>query len=263
MLVADTGTDRGKKRTVQKDGGRRFRIVMITAVVLVACLYSVWNYLNDYYEATEIAVEAMKGNDAVAVEETEDFYSFLPEAEERNGEGIIFYPGGRVEESAYGPLMLKLAECGYEVYLMRMPARLAVFKPSAADAVIEEKGQDRRWILMGHSLGGAMAANYAASHSEKVSTLVLLAAYGTKDLADSGISVISLYGSEDGVMNRDKYEKNRGRLPEDTAEYVIDGGNHGGFGYYGEQKGDKPATISRDEQQETVVDVLFALRGLQ
>ncbi len=261
MLVADITADRGKKRTAHKDGGRRFCIVMITAVVLVAGLYFVWSYLNNYYEATEIAAEAMKGNDAVAVEETEDFYSFLPKEEDRNGEGIIFYPGGRVEESAYGPLMLKLAECGYEVYLMRMPARLAVFKPSAADAVAD--GQDRRWILMGHSLGGAMAANYAASHSEKVSTLVLLAAYGTRDLSDSGISVISLYGSEDGVMNRDKYEKNRGKLPEDAAEDVIDGGNHGGFGYYGEQKGDNPAGISRDEQQETVVDVLYSLTGQQ
>ena len=195
------------------------------------------------------------------------------------GEGIIFYPGGKVEESAYAPLLLRLAENGFEVYLMRMPARLAVLKPGAADAVIygdeaassetegsaapEVSGQQegRRWILMGHSLGGAMAASYAAGHSDVISALVLLASYSTADLSDSGITVLSLYGSEDGVMNRDKYEKNRAKLPEDALECVIDGGNHAGFGFYGEQDGDHPAAISRDEQQEVVVDALFAVLG--
>lgn len=101
-----------------------------------------------------------------------------------------------------------------------------------------------------------MAAGYAAKHSGQVSMLVLLAAYSTADLSDTDIAVLSLYGSEDGVMNRDKYEKNRTNLPEDAVESVIDGGNHAGFAFYGEQKGDGPAAISREEQQEAVADAL-------
>lgn len=38
--------------------------------------------------------------------------------------------------------------------------------------------------------------------------------------------VLSVYGSEDGVLNMGKYESNRGNLPETTAEILIPGGNH-------------------------------------
>ena len=76
------------------------------------------------------------------------------------------------------------------------------------------------------------------------------------DLSEGGSTVLSIYGSEDGVLNREKYEKNRVNLPEDAIEYVIDGGNHSGFGYYGQQKGDHVAGISPKEQQEAVVDAL-------
>lgn len=263
-------------RTV--DAGKRMWRIMAAVFVVVAFTFAVMSYVNHYYEATEIAEQAMKGNSRVEVVESDDYYLFLPDEEERTGDGIIFYPGGKVEERAYAPLMLSLAECGYEVYLMRMPARLAVLRPNAADLVIgrvpeaAEPSTDstaetdsagagqpegkRRWILMGHSLGGAMAANYAGKHSDEVSLLVLLAAYSTADLSDTGIDVLSFYGSEDGVLNREKYDKNRAKLPKDTAESVIDGGNHAGFGFYGEQKGDGPALISREEQQEAVVDAL-------
>lgn len=297
----------GKRAAKQTSAGKRFCIFMIIAALVVAAVFACTQYINNYYEATGIADEAMRGSSRVSVIESEDYYLFLPvegapldkkessgalteadsdaverlsaaESEER--QGIIFYPGGKVEETAYAPLMVRLAECGYEVYLMRMPARLAVLKPSAADIVIDHaaveagsedvdgadmadliigQDSDRQWILMGHSLGGAMAASYAAKHSDRVSALVLLAAYSTADLSDSGIRVLSMYGSEDGVMNRDKYQENRENLPEEAEEIIIDGGNHAGFAFYGEQKGDRPAAISGEEQQETVVDAVSHL----
>ena len=235
------------------------RRIMVIVVLMVACGCAVKGYIGNYYEATEIAHEALRGTGNVTVTQTDDYYLFqsanTPKVQE-DEKGIIFYPGGKVEETAYAPLMAELAECGYEVYLMRMPARLAVLKPNAADPVIEEREDIRQWTLMGHSLGGAMAADYAAEHNDCVSELVLLAAYSTVDLSECGITVLSIYGSEDGVLNREKYEKNRANLPENAMEYVIDGGNHSGFGYYGQQKGDHVAGISPKEQQEAVVDAL-------
>ena len=68
------------------------------------------------------------------------------------------------------------------------------------------------------------------------------------DLRDSGLRVLSVYGSEDGVLNMEKYREDRAMLPEDTAETVIPGGNHAGFGSYGAQKGDGSAAISQEEQ---------------
>ena len=93
-----------------------------------------------------------------------------------------------------------------------------------------------------------MAASYGAKHPEKLQGLILLAAYSTADLTDSGLDVLSIYGSEDGVLNMEKYESNRGNLPEATVEIVIPGGNHARFGSYGPQDGDGKAGISASEQ---------------
>ena len=71
----------------------------------------------------------------------------------------------------------------------------------------------------------------------------------TADLTDSGLRVYAAYGSEDGVLNREKYEADRTNLPQDTTETVIDGGCHAGFGIYGAQKGDGAPVISGNSRQ--------------
>jgi DNA-directed RNA polymerase omega subunit len=43
-------------------------------------------------------------------------------------------------------------------------------------------------------------------------------------------------------------------LPPGTRFIPIEGGNHAQFGWYGDQNGDNPATISRAEQQKLTVD---------
>ena len=85
----------------------------------------------------------------------------------------------------------------------------------------------------------------------------------TADLTDSGLRVYAAYGSEDGVLNREKYEADRINLPQDTAETVIGGGCHAGFGSYGVQKGDSAPVISAEEQQQQTADALAAWMNLQ
>ncbi|MCM1234672.1 MAG: alpha/beta hydrolase [Ruminococcus flavefaciens] len=89
-----------------------------------------------------------------------------------------------------------------------------------------------------------MAASYAANHAEELDGLVLLAAYSTEDLTQSDLAVCSIYDPEDGVLNKEKYDANRGNLPNDTVELVIDGGCHAGCGCYGLQYGDGAPWIS-------------------
>ena len=87
--------------------------------------------------------------------------------------------------------------------------------------------------------------------------MVLWAAYSTQDLTDSGLAVLSVYGSEDGVLDREKYEQYRPNLPADAVEIVIDGGCHAGFGHYGAQDGDGIPAISSDEQIVRTVDEIL------
>ena len=93
-----------------------------------------------------------------------------------------------------------------------------------------------------------MIASHISDKDEVYSGLVLLGSYSTADLSGLNISVLSLYGSEDGVMNREKYEENKVNLPSGFTEIIIEGGCHAYFGMYGEQDGDGEPALTPAEQ---------------
>ena len=140
--------------------------------------------------------------------------------------------------------------------LVKMPFNLAVFDINAADGIIEKYPDIENWYIGGHSLGGSMAASYIADKEEDYRGLVLLGSYSTTDLSDSSLDVISVYGSEDMVLDKNKYEENIKNLPDDYKEAVIEGGCHAYFGMYGEQKGDGTAAISNEDQIEETVKAI-------
>ncbi len=139
-----------------------------------------------------------------------------------------------------------------------MPCNLAVFNVNGADGIQEQFPDVERWYMGGHSLGGAMAASYAAGHVDELDGLVLLAAYSTQNLAGSSLDVLSVYGSEDGVLDMEKYEQCRSNLPAGTSEVVVDGGCHAQFGSYGPQEGDGAPIISGEEQIRQTVEAIAA-----
>lgn len=232
------------------------RIYWILMVLfLLAAGFLLW-YANDYYRATAAAKEALVSDTQVTVQEGDPLV-FLPEDEPAET-GIIFYPGGKVEEEAYAPLARELAEKGYVVFVPEMPLKLAVLDQGAADAIIADYPAIEEWYVGGHSLGGAMAASYAGAHASDLAGLILLGAYSTVDLSETELAVLSLYGSEDGIVNRERLAENAALMPEQYWEVELAGGNHGQFGSYGEQAGDPPATISPEEQVEETVTTIDA-----
>lgn len=138
-----------------------------------------------------------------------------------------------------------------------MPCNLAILGQNKAEKIITTY-EYKTWYLSGHSLGGAMAASFVASSPDYVEGLVLLAAYPTAEL-DDNIQVISIYGSEDGVLNMEKLEEGRSYMPSAYTEICIEGGNHAWFGYYGEQEGDGTAEITKEEQQKQTVEAILEM----
>jgi hypothetical protein len=175
--------------------------------------------------------------------------------------GFIFYPGGRVDYRAYAPAARQIAARGYLVIIVRMPLNLAVLDSNAAERVMAAYPAVQHWVIGGHSLGGAMAANFANTHPGAVQGLALWAAYPASgdDLSHSGLRVVSISGSRDGLATREKIEASRQLLPADTTWISITGGNHAQFGWYGDQAGDNPASISRSAQQDQIVAATLAL----
>ena len=228
-------------------------ICLFVAAIMVS---SFLIYTEMYYHADEEAVAALISDDTVKVSQTGYGWFFDgPSAENV----LVFYPGAKVEETAYAPLLHRLSSKGVDVCLVKMPLRFAFFGANKADEVAEMQNYPNRYIG-GHSLGGAIAASYAAEHGDDLEGVILLAAYSTKPL-DSDLKLLNVYGSEDGVVNMDKIIEGRNFAPEQYNESVIQGGNHAQFGNYGNQKRDGEASISSDTQQaQTVEAILHSIR---
>lgn len=230
------------------------KVLIIIAAVLLVCFIACAVYVSDYYRAEETAVLISEG----AYELSEDVLVFEPESARA---GFIFYPGGKVEYTAYAPLMNACKEQGILCVLVKMPLNLAVLDINAANGITEQFPHVESWYIGGHSLGGSMAAGFLAENLTEFDGLILLGSYSTYDLSGAGVSVLSVYGSEDMVLNREKYEEYRQNLPADFTELVIDGGCHAYFGVYGPQDGDGTPEISNEEQISLTAEAIAAFVG--
>ena len=231
--------------------------LIAVAVVLLCAALAMLIYVGDYYHADDLALETLlHPAGGVTITESKNRIVFVPEHPEA---GLIFYPGGKVQYESYAPLMERCAEQGLLCVLLHMPGNLAVLDMDAAEGIPEEFPEITRWYIGGHSLGGAMAAAYVKDHADVYRGLILLAAYATDDLTDSELQVLSLYGTEDGILNLEKYAEGKARLPKGFTEIQIEGGCHAFFGSYGMQQGDGVPTISNEEQIEQTAEAIAAM----
>jgi predicted esterase len=230
---------------------RYFWIGLFVVIFLVVGGYLIWaaNGLGP----GEQAMAALEADSEVSVQEG-DFIEFKP-TNVNPETGFIFYPGGRVDYRSYAPPLREIAAQGYLVVLVPAPLNLMFFDIDAADPVFTQYSSISHWAVGGHSLGGAMAANYLYSNPGLADGLILWASYPgeSNDLSDSDLEVLSIYGTLD-MAGIDKFDDSRTLLPADTTWVVIEGGNHAQFGDYGFQPGDNVATISAAEQQAQIVE---------
>ena len=265
------------------------RIVGIIVAILLAVSIVGYLYLSDYYHADQkalsylvpsaenVSADSTNARNTAAETGTSDRSDTetMAAGEEPSDRGsvmiseidkglfldgpgtenaLIFYPGGKVEYTAYLPLLHRIASEGLDCFLTAMPGNLAILDMDRADDIMASYSYDH-WYLGGHSLGGAVAAMYAAKAEVPPEGLFLLAAYPTKQLPD--IRVLELYGSEDQVLNREKLEKTAKYLPADATVMEIPGGNHAQFGDYGMQDGDGMASIPAEVQQEITKEMIL------
>ncbi|OKQ00165.1 alpha/beta hydrolase [Paenibacillus sp. P46E] len=238
------------------------RVLLGILIILVAAGIWVWRYLTPY--TPDIRAEnALISAGGVNVEQNDNWISFEPSV--TLGTAVIFYPGALVKAEAYAPLAQKIAAAGHPFYIAKMPLNLAVIKSDAAEEIIRVHPK-LSFVLGGHSLGGVMASRFAAEHADQLKGVYFLASYPDEkgSLKDTTLSVLSVLGTEDQVVDQASYNKGRSYLPSNTVYYSVKGGNHAQFGSYGKQKGDGEATISEDEQQtltaRSVLDWLGNLR---
>lgn len=243
----------GYTHSMNKRNKRRIFQIIGLAIFAISLLgfAAFMRYVQEYSPATESALTFVEGK-------TEDhiIQSMIYEPPTPTTTGFIFYPGGKVDALAYAPVAQGIADQGYFVVVPRMPLNLAVFDMNRAADIIEAHPEITEWAIGGHSLGGAMAAQYMSQPRETISGLILYASYpaDTIDLSQrTDIDVLSLYGTEDGLATPQKVDETTGLLPNSAEIIPIVGGNHAQFGDYGTQGGDGTATISMTEQHQIII----------
>ena len=237
-----------------KNKSKALKVTVAGLLALAVIIGAALVYVGDYYHADEGAVAVFGAEENITVSVIDGNVIFAPKNATR---GFIFYPGGKVEHHAYEPLLAELAREGVLCVIVKMPFNLAVLDINAADGIQAQYPDVEKWYLGGHSLGGSMAASYLKKNAADYEGLILLGSYSTTDLSATDLDVISIYGSEDKVLNREKYEENKANLPADFTETVIEGGCHAYFGMYGTQDGDGTPTISNSEQISVSADAIL------
>ena len=209
-------------------------------------------YFSFGYEALPSAGKYLESGENVRVVKKDGHILFDGNG---NDELLIFYPGAKVEYTAYSPLLYRIAEKGIDCCAVDMPFDFAIFGAEKAGEVMASY-QYNSYILAGHSLGGVMAADFCAKNSEKVRGAIMLASYPSGKLAEDTDALI-IYGSCDEVFEKGRLDESRKNLPADAEVMIIEGANHAGFGDYGEQSGDGRAEISPDEQKDIAAGMIY------
>ena len=234
----------------------RFAVVGLASIVIAGVLGMLVWARTGTYPARIVALSALESSNRVTI--TQDkLIAFTPV--EKMETGLIFYPGGLVEPTAYAPILRKIAEKGVLVIIAPMPLNLAILDTGAANTVIDDYPQISTWIIAGHSLGGASAAIFAKDNPTRIDALALWDSYppNSADLSDNTISVISIFGTTNSLPNTKNFDDKRHLLPADTVFVGLEGANHAQFGDYGPQKGDVVASISLAEQHENVAEIML------
>ena len=199
------------------------------------------------------AEDSLKNSEDVVVDD-DPWLTFTPVDEPTTG--LILYPGARVHPVAYAPAARAIAEEGYLTVIVPMPLNMAVLSPNRAEEVIDAHPEIETWAIGGHSLGGAMAAQFANTHRNDIRGVILWAAYPgvNTSLRNGGQMVQVVYGTGDCISTPDEILATRARLPEEVDLIPIEGGNHLQFGWYEGQIGSCIPSINLEDQQAIAVE---------
>ncbi len=240
--------------TKNKKGGKVKKILLGILAFLLAAIIAVFAICMIPMKTQEIDANFFESDGNITVSELSgNITAFAPE---NPSAGLIFYQGARVDAKAYAPLMRALAGKGILTVLIDCPFNLAFFNMNAPDGIQKEFPQVKSWYIGGHSMGAEVAGEYLNKHPDEYDGLALFAGFVTNDFSKTDLNVMSVYGENDGVLTGGAYDECLSHLPQDFREYVIPGGNHSGFAYYGPQKGDNEAEISKDEQIELTAEFI-------
>ncbi|MFC4138865.1 MULTISPECIES: alpha/beta hydrolase [unclassified Microbacterium] len=237
----------------EKRGRRVLRWVLWSLLALLVLIVGgtlIWSQVGVMAAEPGPLAEAEQ-NPGLTIDDAAPEGIVLSPADGGSDVGLVFIPGAKVQPEAYIAKLQDLAaEDGITVVITRPWLNLAFFDLRGMDAFTSAAPDVDAWMVGGHSLGGVRSCQLA----EDADALVLFASYCANELAESGLPVLSLSGSEDGLSTPQKIADARDLLPSDAEMVEIPGASHASFGDYGPQAGDGTPTISDEDMRAQLTE---------
>ncbi len=138
--------------------------------------------------------------------------------------GLIFYIGTAIPYEHYDYLAVPLVRAGYVVVLPKVPMGLAYMLYEETEKAFS-RYPNIHFFVGGHSQGGGAAVKRAQENLDKVKGVVLYAplCYMEDTVKDSGLPVLLLEATNDGVLTSDMKADAKSRLPLAREEYMLEG----------------------------------------
>ena len=241
---------------------KALKILGIVVVVLISGMFaylSITTVTNNAAPAAE-ALAAMETDERVIV--TYDDYLTLTPAGSAPKTGIVFYPGAHCDVRGYTPVLKEAAAQGFLIVAPKMPFDFAIFAPDSADEVRAAYPEIERWIIAGHSMGGAMAGSYADKNRDNLAGVIVFDSYppASNSLADADLPILLFERARTDGSRSQKFIDNANLYPEDAELILIPGAQHMYYGSFdgGSYEEEWEPGIERGAMQKIVIDGLRA-----
>ena len=236
------------------------KILKLVGGVLLAALvlgfgYFAWSNDRDTAVPDTDALAILENRPSISIEYDELLVMQRPDAAPDTG--VILYPGAYCDIRGYAPILAEVAEAGYLAIGVKMPFNFSIFGPDKADDVIAAYPDIERWIIVGHSMGGAMAGRYAFHNEDKLAGVIFYDSYPPEanSLADSNLPLTHIHRARPNGEMPDKFKAMQHVYPEAAVWVPVPGGIHMYFGSFvgGPYEEEWEAEISREAQHEIVI----------
>lgn len=232
------------------------RAAVVVVALLVLTLAGTWAQQRwRHADATPEALAATTSDAEVVVEDGR-FLTLRP-ATIAERAGVILYPGAYVDVRGYVPTLRPIAAAGYRVVIVPMPFELAVYGIDRALDVQAANPDLKHWVLVGHSVGGAMGPVFAGRHPDTLDGVIIWDSYPptTSGFVHLPKPVWHIHRARADGSPPPTFTAHRDAFPADSHWVPIRGGIHMQFGSFaaGGYQEDWPATITPLEQRAQVV----------
>lgn len=233
-------------------------IAVVIALIFLLAITGFKVYVDNGYEPNH-SLDEYQSLTKDEIEITDNIISIQNQASKgtRNRVGIIFYSGERINGKCYLPLMVELTNMGFNTFLPTTFGNLPILNLEGAEYVIRSYTGIRDWYIVAHGQACQIAAEYVKNKKGWIKGIIFLGgATEGVDLSDSQMEFLSIYGSNDSVINLKKLEASKKYYPDNAQYCVIEGGNFTNFADTKLVTGDSQSSITAEEQIKTTANLI-------